>query len=54
MYQDYLDKVKKLLKGKDYRIVGESVRRVDPIEKVSGRAKYTADFLIENGLETFA
>jgi len=50
MYQDYLDKVKKLLKGKDYRVVGKNVRRVDAIEKVSGRAKYTTDFLIENAL----
>jgi xanthine dehydrogenase molybdopterin-binding subunit B len=48
MYRYYLDEVKKLLKGEEYRIVGKNVRRVDAIEKVTGLAKYTADFLIEN------
>jgi CO/xanthine dehydrogenase Mo-binding subunit len=50
MYGNYLDEVKKLLGGKDYRIVGRDVRRVDGVEKITGRAKYTADFLMENAL----
>jgi len=50
MYRDYLEEVKKLLRGKDYRIVGKNVQRVDALEKVTGRAKYTADFLIDNAL----
>ena len=50
MYQDYLEEVKKLLHGKDYKVVGKNVIRVDAIEKVTGRAKYTTDFIIENAL----
>jgi hypothetical protein len=50
MYGNYLEEVKKLLGGKDYRIVGRDVRRVDGVEKITGRAKYTADFLMENAL----
>jgi CO/xanthine dehydrogenase Mo-binding subunit len=50
MYRDYVEEVKKLLRGKDYSIVGKNVRRVDALEKVSGRAKYTADFLVEGAL----
>ena len=48
MYREYLEEVKKLLHGKDYTVVGKDVRRVDALEKVVGRAKYTADFAIEN------
>ena len=35
---------------KDYDTVGRSVPRVDAADKVSGRAKYTADFSFENML----
>jgi CO/xanthine dehydrogenase Mo-binding subunit len=45
-----LDEVRKLLAGNDYAIVGKDVQRVDGREKVTGRAKYTADFVIENAL----
>jgi nicotinate dehydrogenase large molybdopterin subunit len=50
MYQEYLEEVKKLFHGKDYIVVGTDVRRVDAIEKVTGKAKYTTDFLIDNAL----
>ncbi len=50
MHIEYLEEVKRLLQGKTYRIVGTNVRRVDAVEKVTGVAKYTADFLIENAL----
>ena len=50
MYTEYLTEVKKLLKGKPYSIVGKNVRRVDGLDKVTGREKYTADFLIPNAL----
>lgn len=46
----YLDEVRELLGGRDYTIVGTNVQRVDGLEKVTGRAKYTADFVIENAL----
>lgn len=48
MHRDYLEEVKKLLNGKDYRVVGKNVRRVDALGKVCGRAKFTTDFLMEN------
>jgi CO/xanthine dehydrogenase Mo-binding subunit len=48
MHRNYLEEVKNLLAGKDYNIIGKNVRRVDALEKVTGRAKYTADFLIGN------
>jgi len=50
MHRNYLEEVKKLLGGEDYRIVGKNVRRVDGLEKVTGCAKYTADYLIESAL----
>lgn len=50
MHREYLEEVKKLLGGKSYTIVGKNVRRVDALEKVTGRAKYTADFLIHKAL----
>ena len=46
----YLDEVRELLAGADYTIVGKNVNRVDGLEKVTGRAKYTADFLVKNAL----
>jgi CO/xanthine dehydrogenase Mo-binding subunit len=46
----YLEEVKKLLGRDHYKIVGTDVQRVDGLEKVTGQAKYTADFLIENAL----
>jgi len=50
MHIEYLEEVRKLLHGKSYRIVGKNVRRVDALEKVTGLAKYTADFFVENAL----
>jgi CO/xanthine dehydrogenase Mo-binding subunit len=50
MHVNYLEEVKKLLGGKEYRVVGKNVIRTDAIEKVTGRAKYTADFAMENAL----
>lgn len=50
MHREYLEEVRKLLKGKDYQIVGKNIRRVDALEKVTGKAKYTADYLMSNTL----
>lgn len=50
MDRKYLEEVKKLLGRDHYKIVGTDVQRVDGLEKVTGQAKYTADFLIENAL----
>ena len=50
MDRKYLEEVKRLLGRDDYTIVGTDVRRVDAIEKVTGQAKYTADYLVENAL----
>lgn len=50
MNLEYLEEVKKLLRGKSYSIVGKDVRRVDAIEKVTGLAKYTADHMVETAL----
>lgn len=50
MQLDYLKEVKKLLAGREYQIVGKNVRRVDALEKVTGRARYTADFWVQNAL----
>ena len=46
----YLDDIRELLAGTDYTIVGKNVQRVDGLEKVTGRARFTADLLIENAL----
>lgn len=50
MHLEYLKEIKKVLHGASYTIVGKNVRRVDAIDKVSGLAKYTADYVIENAL----
>jgi CO/xanthine dehydrogenase Mo-binding subunit len=50
MHRSYLKEVRKLLRGKDYKIVGKNVRRIDGYDKVSGLAKYTADLLVKNAL----
>lgn len=50
MARRYLDDVRKLLGGNEYRIVGTDVRRVDGLEKVGGTAKYTADLLLAHAL----
>ncbi len=50
MYRAYLEEVKKLLGGKGYRIIGKNVKRVDALEKVTGLAKFTTDFLMESAL----
>ena len=50
MQLEYLEEVRKLLHGESYRIVGKDVRRVDAVDKVTGIAKYTADYLVENAL----
>ena len=47
MEREYLEEVKKLLHGKSYQVVGTDVRRVDALEKVTGMAKYAADYLME-------
>ena len=50
MDRKYLEEVKKLLGRDHYKIVGTDVQRVDGLDKITGQAKYTADFLIENAL----
>ncbi len=50
MDRGYLEEVKKLLGRDHYKIVGKNVQRVDGLEKVTGRARYTTDFLLENAL----
>jgi CO/xanthine dehydrogenase Mo-binding subunit len=50
MKLEYLDEVKKLLSGNEYRVVGKNVIRVDAFEKVTGRARFTADHLVENAV----
>ncbi len=50
MELEYLAEVKKLLHGKSYKVVGTDVKRVDSLEKVTGVAKYAADYLMENAL----
>ena len=50
MHLEFLEEIKKVLHGASYTIVGKNIRRVDGIEKVTGLAKYTADYLIENAL----
>ncbi len=50
MHRNYSEEIRKLLGAKDYKIVGKNVRRVDALEKVTGRARYTTDYLVENAL----
>ena len=50
MEMEYLEEVRKLLHGRSYNVVGTDVRRVDGLEKVTGLAKYSADYLIERAL----
>ena len=50
MEREYLEEVRKLLHGRDYSVVGTDVRRVDAIEKVTGMAKYSADYVMERAL----
>ena len=50
MELEYLEEVRKLLHGKSYKVVGTDVKRVDSLEKVTGVAKYAADYLMENAL----
>jgi CO/xanthine dehydrogenase Mo-binding subunit len=50
----YLEEVRKLLHGRNYRVVGTDVKRVDSVEKVTGLAKYSADYLIEKALHVKA
>jgi len=50
MHRNYLEELQKLFQATEYKIVGTNVQRIDAIDKVTGRAKYTADFLIENAL----
>ena len=51
---EYLEEVRKLLHGRSYNVVGTDVRRVDGLEKVTGLAKYSADYLIERALRVKA
>ena len=50
MHLEYLEEVRKLLRGKSYTIVGRDVRRVDAIEKLTGIARYAADHLVGEAL----
>ncbi len=54
MELEYLEEVRTLLHGKSYKVVGTDVRRVDGLEKVTGLAKYAADYLIEKALRVKA
>jgi len=54
MELEYLEEVRALLHGKSYKVVGTDVRRVDGLEKVTGLAKYAADYLIEKALRVKA
>jgi len=54
MELEYLEEVKNLLHGKSYQVVGKDVKRVDGIEKLTGLAKYAADFLVERALRVKA
>ncbi len=47
---EYLEEIRKVLHGASYTIVGKNVRRVDAIDKVSGLAKYAADYIEGNAL----
>ncbi|MDI6754855.1 MAG: xanthine dehydrogenase family protein molybdopterin-binding subunit [Thermodesulfobacteriota bacterium] len=51
---EYLEEVKKLLHGQSYKVVGTDVKRVDSLEKVTGMAKYAADYLMEKVLHVKA
>lgn len=51
---EYLEEVRKLLHGKSYNVVGTDVKRVDGLEKVTGLAKYSADYLVERALRVKA
>ena len=50
MEMEYLEEVRKLLHGRSYNVVGTDVKRVDGLEKVTGLAQYSADYLIERAL----
>jgi CO/xanthine dehydrogenase Mo-binding subunit len=50
VYPEYLAEIKKLLKVKEYNIVGKNMRRVDGLDKVTGRERYTADLPMDNTL----
>lgn len=51
---EYLEEVRTLLHGKSYSVVGTDVKRVDGLEKVTGLAKYSADYLFEKALRVKA
>lgn len=50
MELEYLEEVKKLLHGQSYNVVGKDMQRVDAVEKVTGMAKYAADYMMEKAL----
>jgi CO/xanthine dehydrogenase Mo-binding subunit len=54
MELEYLEEVRTLLHGKSYSVVGTDVKRVDGLEKVTGLAKYSADYPIEKALRVKA
>ncbi|MBM4330641.1 MAG: xanthine dehydrogenase family protein [Deltaproteobacteria bacterium] len=54
MELEYLEEVKKLLHSRNYKVVGTDVKRVDSLEKVTGMAKYAADYLMEKVLHVKA
>ena len=47
---NYVEEIQKLLGGASYALVGTKVERIDGIDKVTGLAKYTSDFLVEDSL----
>jgi len=46
-YASILDKV---INSSEYLVVGKKVARVDSLEKVTGKAFYTADYMLDNAL----
>ena len=50
MYPEYLTEIRELLQGAEYSIVGTNVTRVDGLDKVTGRERYTADLPMADAL----
>ena len=46
--EDPLYLLEKWLRAKEYIVIGKSIRRVDAIDKVTGRAKFMEDYLVPN------
>ncbi|MEM3432556.1 MAG: xanthine dehydrogenase family protein molybdopterin-binding subunit [Candidatus Methanomethyliaceae archaeon] len=50
-YTNYAEELQKLLGSTSYRLVGQRIERIDGLDKVTGRAKYTADLLTDGVLK---